>query len=161
MLAADHVQPPFGRLAEGDVVDLEALAVGQHEHLRPEAGGQPPLVGLVVAGHELSRPAVDVAGAGDAQAVGAGSGDDAAAGVVLRVGAHQQLGVVGQVEIDAAFQNQRADEIFLAAADEHLRASARRGSLVDGALDSGGIEGGSVADRAVLPDVEDADTLRR
>ena len=80
--------------------------------------------------------------------------DHGAAGVVFLAGADHQLRVVRQVEIDAALQLERADQILAAAADQHLRASARRRGLVDRALDGGRIQGHSVAHGAVLSNVE-------
>ena len=103
-LAADHVQPPLRRIAEGDVVNLKILAGGQHEHFRPERGRQPPLVLFVVAVHELLRPAVDLAGSRYFQAVCFAGGDYAGACIVGLVGADHQFRVVGEVKIYAAFQ---------------------------------------------------------
>src|SRR6185312_822990 len=66
-VAAEQVQAPVGGFGKGDVADLEVAAAGEDEHLGAEGLGQPTLVGLVVAGHELAGAALQRAGAGDAQ----------------------------------------------------------------------------------------------
>ncbi len=55
-----------------------SLQLGEDEHLGAEVFGEPPLVGLVVAQHELAGAALKGAGAGDLEALCAGGDDDRA-----------------------------------------------------------------------------------
>ena len=138
-------------------LDLQPLAGREHEHLRPEGLGQPPFARLIVAGHELAGAAVDVAAAGDAQALGAVGGDHRRAAILRRVVGDHEFGIVGQVEIDIALQLQRADQVLLPAAHQHLRALAGGRGLIDRALDRRRVERCAVALRAVIAHVEDLD----
>ena len=115
-----------------------------------------PLVGLVITGHEIQRPAVNVAGPRNPQTRGSLGGDDAVALIVFPVGAHQQLGVIRQVKINAAFELQRADEITMPAANQNLRAAAHRRRFINGALDGGGVGRDAVADRTEIANVKNA-----
>ena len=74
---------------------------------------------------------------------------------MLGPGAGKQLGVIRQVKFDAGPQLQAAGQIPMAAAKEHPRAGAAAGGGVDGALQGGGVQGGAIAHRAVIQDVED------
>lgn len=76
------------------------------------------------------------------------------------IGGDHQLGIVGQVKIDSALQHQGPDQILLPAADQHLRAAARRRGCIDRLLDRRAIECLAVAHRAVIAHAEGLPRLR-
>ncbi len=79
--------------------------------------------------------------------------------IVLALRADEELGVIGKVEVDGAFEFDGADQIFMTTADEELGLAGVGGRLVDGALEGGTVQRFTVAGGAVLQHVEDFDLL--
>jgi hypothetical protein len=150
-VAAEQVQAPVGGFGEGDVADLQILAGGEDEHLGTEWAGLPDAAGVVVACHELFGAALErartemealrVVGHND-RAQRCGHGVSAlragqAAAIVFALRADEELGVVGEMEVDGAFEFDGADQVFMAAADEYLGLAREGRGVVDGALEGG------------------------
>ena len=69
---------------------------------------------------------------------------------MFAVEAGEELGVVGQMKVDCAFENEGADQIFFPASQEDVRPAGKGGGFVDGTLDGGGVECFTVAYRSVF-----------
>ena len=78
-------------------------------------------------------------------------GDDTVAPVIRRIGADDQFAV--EMEVNAAAQFERADQLTVAARHQDLRATRLSGG-VNGALDGRSIHRDAVTDRAELEDAE-------
>ena len=78
-------------------------------------------------------------------------GDDAVAPVIRRIGADDQFAV--EMEVNAAAQFERADQLTVAARHQDLRAP-HLSSGVNGALDGRGVHRDAVTGCAEVEDVE-------
>ena len=145
---------------------------GEDEHLGAEWAGHPDAAGFVVAGHEFFGATLDVACAGDFETLRAVGHNHRAergghgisilragqpAAIVFALRADQELGVVGQVEVDGAFELDGADQVLMAAADQHLGLAGVGRGLVDGALEGCAVQRLAIAGRAILEHIEDFD----
>ena len=157
VVAPQHVEAPERAMAERDAAHFQAPYGGEQEDSRAERTELPDLAFFIETRHEFHGPAVDIAGSRDLDVVRAVGGDDAfhafhVRHVMLPVGAGQKLGVVRQVKVDPALQDQRSHHVLLAAAHQNLTAAGRGGG-VDGFLDGGGVQRLAVAHGSVVAGV--------
>src|ERR1017187_6375444 len=114
--------------------------------------------------HELRGAADDPARSGDPQPVRLDRRNQRAelaavrrncgTGVIVPTWARHELRVVREVEIDAAPQLERSDQVTMAAANEDLRSLARGRGIIDRPLDGGGVGGDAVSSCAVFENIK-------
>ena len=68
--------------------------------------------------------------------------------------AEQDSGIVGQMKVDPAAEVDGADEILFTAAKDDARTPAGAGGLVDGTLDGGRVECGTIAHGAMRMNID-------